>query len=111
MYTDINFKTKAALKEAFASGKEITTYQPGGFFESKTEGRITIEGPHYPQSHQFYATATIKNGVIVTLDGKTAEQVRYALERAAAKKAAETLPCGLDKGQCDFCGKNQGVRR
>ena len=27
MYTDLNFKTKKALKEAVASGEQITTYQ------------------------------------------------------------------------------------
>ena len=32
MYTDINFKTKKALKEAVAAGKEVTTFQPGGMW-------------------------------------------------------------------------------
>lgn len=28
-YTDFNFKTKKALKEALAAGRRITVYQPG----------------------------------------------------------------------------------
>lgn len=89
MYTDKNYKTKAALKADFAAGKEISTYQPGGMFESKREGRIALEGPHYPAPHSWYAEATIKNGVIVTLDGKTSAQVKTALDKAEAKKAAK----------------------
>lgn len=65
MYTDINFKTKKALKEAVANGQQITVYQPGGIFPGKTDGEITLEGPHYPAAHTWYATAIIKDGVIV----------------------------------------------
>lgn len=65
MYTDINFKTKKALKEAVASGKEIATHQSGGMFPSQRDGDITLEGPHYPEPHRWYATATIEQGVIV----------------------------------------------
>ena len=67
MYTDINFKTKKALKEALAQGKRITVYQPGGIFASKTDGTVTLEGPHYPAPHTWYATATIKDGAIVSV--------------------------------------------
>jgi len=89
LYTDRNFKTKADLKKAFATGASISTFQPGGFFAGKTDGSIALEGPHYPAPHSWYATATIANGCLVTLDGKTAEQTRLALERAAARKAAK----------------------
>lgn len=67
MYTDINFKTKKAMKEAFAAGKQLTVYQPGGMFPSKTDGRVTIEGPHYPQAHSWYASVEIKDGVITKI--------------------------------------------
>ena len=63
MYTDTDYKTKKALKEAVASGKEVTVYQPGGMFASQRDGKITIEGPH--GYHRWYAQATIKDGVIV----------------------------------------------
>jgi hypothetical protein len=65
MYTDINFKTKKALKEAVAEGRQITVYQPGGMFPSPQNGKITLEGPHSPAPHTWYASATIANGVIV----------------------------------------------
>ncbi len=62
MYTDINFKTKKALKEAVKSGKQITVFQPGGMFESQKDGNCCIEGPH--GYHKWYAQATISNGII-----------------------------------------------
>lgn len=40
------------MKEAFKAGKQLTVYQPGGFFPSPKEGNITIEGPHYPEPHR-----------------------------------------------------------
>ena len=65
MYTDINFKTKKALKEAVKSGKQITVYQPGGIFPSQKNGEVTLEGPHFPQPHRWYARALIKDGIII----------------------------------------------
>ena len=67
MYCDINFKTKKSLREYFNSGKEITVYQPGGMFPSATDGQITIEGPHYPRPHRWYASATISKGIITKI--------------------------------------------
>ena len=67
MYTDINFKTKKALIEAFKAGRELTVYQPGGFFPSKRDGQVCLEGPHYPEAHRWYASATIENGVIIAV--------------------------------------------
>ena len=88
-YTDTNYKSKALLKAAFAAGKRIGTHQPGGFFPSATEGTIALEGPHYPAPHSWYAEATIHEGFIVTLDHKTAEQTKVALDKAEAKKLAK----------------------
>jgi hypothetical protein len=65
MYTDINFKSKKALKEAVAADKQISTFQPGGMFPGKTDGNITLEGPHYPEAHKWYASAVVKDGIIV----------------------------------------------
>ena len=67
MYTDRNFKTKKALKEAFAKGDKISVYQPGGMFESKQNGTVSIEGPHYPEPHKWYASVVIENGVITKI--------------------------------------------
>ncbi len=65
MYTDINFKTKKALKDALTAGKKITVYSPGPFPANTENGRVTLEGPHYPEPHRWYATATLENGYVV----------------------------------------------
>jgi len=67
MYTDIDFKTKKALKEAVAAGKKVTYYQPNNMFgtEPTRNGTIAIEGPHYPKPHSWYASCEVKDGVIV----------------------------------------------
>ena len=65
MYTVKNFKTKKALKEAVAAGERIETFQPGGMFPWQKDGKITLEGPHYPAPHTWYATAVVKDGFIV----------------------------------------------
>jgi len=65
MYTDINFKTKKALKDAVASGKQISTYQPGGMLPATLNGKIALEGPHYPEPHKWYASAEVKDGIII----------------------------------------------
>ena len=70
MYSEINFKTKKAFKEAVAAGQKIRIYQPGGIFnppegaESYT-GTACAEGPHYPQAHTWYATVEMKDGYVV----------------------------------------------
>lgn len=68
MYTIENFKTKKALKEAIIAGKLVGIYQPG-FLDNtdytKFSGTVTLEGPHYPASHKWYARAKIENGYIV----------------------------------------------
>ncbi len=63
-YTDTNFKTKKALKEAVAAGKAVTCFCPG-IGTVPTNGTVCIEGPHYPGPHKWYAEVEIKNGVIV----------------------------------------------
>lgn len=62
-YTDRNFKTKKALKEAVASGQQVTVYQPG-LGDVPKNGSICLEGPHYPAPHTWYATATLENGLV-----------------------------------------------
>ena len=65
MYTNKNYKTKKAFKADLAEGKEIGTFQHGGMFAPKTEGWVTIEGPHFPQPHRWYAQAELRNGLVV----------------------------------------------
>jgi hypothetical protein len=65
MYTVTNFKTKKALKEAVAAGERVEVFQPGGIFPGATDGAITLEGPHFPEPHKWYASARIEGSVIV----------------------------------------------
>lgn len=64
MYTNINFKTKKALKEAVASGKAVSVYQPG-LGEIPNNGTVFLEGPHYPEPHRWYAKAEVRDGLVV----------------------------------------------
>lgn len=65
MYTVENFKSKKALKEAVNSDKQVETFQPGGIFPATRDGSIALEGPHYPEPHRWYASAVVKDGIIV----------------------------------------------
>lgn len=63
-YTRINFKTKKALKEALAAGNVIEVFQPG-LGDIPLDGYISLEGPHYPAPHTWYASGTMKDGRLV----------------------------------------------
>jgi hypothetical protein len=67
MYTDRNFKTKKALKEAVAAGDKISVFQPNDFFNTPIpqNGKVCVEGPQYPRPHTWYASVTLKDGYIV----------------------------------------------
>lgn len=70
MYTCRNFKTKTEFKKAVASyvagtGKPVMIFDSGPFGHNPTEGTVSIEGPHYPEPHRWYARATLSNGVVV----------------------------------------------
>jgi hypothetical protein len=64
MYTVTNFPTKKALKEAVASG-HVEVYQPGPFGGSVPDGYHSIEGPHYPKPHTWYARVRVKDSIII----------------------------------------------
>lgn len=68
MYTHTNYKNKKALKADVLAGKQVTVFQPNADitgFPTKQNGTISLEGPHYPEPHRWYATAEICNGVVV----------------------------------------------
>lgn len=75
MYALKNYKTKKAMKEAVAELNEsneidkFKVFQPGpynvGSHTIKPGTTVTLEGPHYPQPHKWYAT------VELSPDGKT----------------------------------------
>jgi hypothetical protein len=63
-YCTINFKTKKQLKEAVAAGEVVQVYQPGPFGPSVPNGKVTLEGPHFPAPHTWYAQAVVQDGVV-----------------------------------------------
>lgn len=68
-YTVRNFKTKKAMKEAFKNGDKLEVYQPGPFGPAVPDGNCTIEGPHSPEPHTWYASVTVSGGVITKIRG------------------------------------------
>lgn len=64
MYVAPNYKTKKALKEAVAAGQVVEVYSPGSF-PCPTDGTVSVEGPHYPEPHRWYAQVQVKNGKVV----------------------------------------------
>lgn len=63
-YVNPNFRTKKALKDALAAGQKITMYEPG-LGKIPENGTVSLEGPHYPQPHTWYATGIVENGKLV----------------------------------------------
>lgn len=63
-YTDVNFKSKKALKDFVKAGLAVTIYNPG-LGEAPVNGRAYLEGPHYPAPHTWYASVEVKDGIIV----------------------------------------------
>lgn len=64
MYTNKDFKTKKAFKEAIAKGEKITLYAPG-LGTPAVNGTDFVEGPHYPKPHTWYAKVLVKDGYVV----------------------------------------------
>jgi len=64
MYCTTNFKTKKALKDAVANGQQVRLFSPG-FGTPKDNGPETVEGPHFPKPHTWYARVEMKDGVVV----------------------------------------------
>lgn len=60
-----DYKTKKEMMEDFRAGKEIPVFQPGPFGPIVKDGTVTIEGPHYPAPHSWYASAEVKDKKIV----------------------------------------------
>jgi hypothetical protein len=66
MYTMTNYKTKKALRAAIKAGDKVTVYQPSDIGFPKTiNGAVSLEGPHYPKPHTWYATGTLQDGVLI----------------------------------------------
>lgn len=64
MYVDPNFKTKKDLKAAVAAGKKVFIFSPGPF-PAPQNGEASVEGPHFPKPHSWYARVKVENGEVV----------------------------------------------
>lgn len=64
-YTVHDYETKKALKQDLTDGKDIKVYQPGGLSEIPRDGKVYLEGPHYPRPHKWYAIGMMENGRLV----------------------------------------------
>ncbi len=68
MYCDQNFKSKKSLQEAVKRGEAVGVFQPGPFGSGPVrDGEHSVEGPHYPQPHRWYARVRIVGGRIVSV--------------------------------------------
>lgn len=67
-YVSPNFKSKKALREAVAGGKEVTVFSPSPF-PCQQDGKIAVEGPWSPEPHRFYSTVLVANGKVVKVLG------------------------------------------
>ncbi len=69
MYCVRDYRTKKAMREAVKDlGVRVMTCQPGPF-PAKTDGEASIEGPHYPKPHTWYARVKLVDGEIVKVLG------------------------------------------
>ena len=69
MYATIDFESKKVLKAAVKAGQRVTVYQPNDMFGAGDRvqtgtHRVTLEGPHYPRPHRWYAQAVVVDGIV-----------------------------------------------
>jgi hypothetical protein len=64
-YCDRNFKTKKLLKEAVTAGKIVTVFSPEPHERQVENGTVCVGGGTFLAVHTWYATVTLKHGVIV----------------------------------------------
>ena len=64
MYVMPNFKSKKMFKEAVAAGTRVEVFSTGPF-PAATDGIESVEGPHFPAAHTWYARVQVANGVVV----------------------------------------------
>jgi len=63
MYVNPNFRTKRELRDAVKAGRPVNVYQPG-LGETPSEGWASVEGPHYPKPHTWYAEVRLEAGLV-----------------------------------------------
>lgn len=66
MYVTGNPKTQdqgGELKRRLAAGERVEVFAPG-LGTPPTNGKCSVEGPHYPKPHTWYGEVTVVNGVV-----------------------------------------------
>lgn len=63
-YVNPNYKNKKAFREAVLAGVQHETYNPSGLYPTNQNGTDTIEGPHYPKPHHWYARVQVVGGIV-----------------------------------------------
>ena len=66
-YARGNPKTKKALRQLIADGNPPAIYSPGPF-GVPADGIATVEGPHYPKPHRWYAEVEVRGGMIAKVN-------------------------------------------
>ena len=66
MYVEPNFKHKKQLKAAVAASppEPVRVFSPGPF-PCPTKGRVSVEGPHFPAAHTWYAIVEVRDSMVV----------------------------------------------
>ena len=65
-YVYPNVKSKAELKRLLAEGKPVSV-SPNGLEPTVDNGRVQLEGPHYPKPHSWYASGIVYGGRLVSI--------------------------------------------
>ena len=68
-YVTPNFLTKKEFKAAWRRGDTIIVFNPGlgGEIKDTHNGGVTVEGPHFPRPHTWYARVQIRDGRIIKI--------------------------------------------
>ncbi len=67
MYASPNYHTKTGFIHGWMVGDKILLYQPGVGPPPPWDGKVAVEGPHYPAPHTWYADVTLEDGKIVKI--------------------------------------------
>ena len=57
------------VRDGTGPGEPGRVYQPGGVFPGTSTGDATVEGPHAPEPHRWYARVRIEDGRVVKVLG------------------------------------------
>ena len=69
MYTVKDYQTKKALKEDIKAGVKVRVNSASAIGDRSVSdnGKVYLEGPHYPKPHTWYAQGTMVDGVLVSV--------------------------------------------